>query len=329
MINRQLIDEFIKNISVHDEQDMNIDNPTQATYRNALLQFIRVVGDNVEVTPETFTEFLVALNDRGSSRATKHVYTAAIIKYCDYHDQSNLSEIKKKVKYYIEYVKPSLPDFNPAKVEKIIQYCEGLAGSDNIIDLRDRAFVLTLVDTGLRISEACSLIRKNVDWLEKRVYIKGKEGKIPSIGISERAVSALKDYLEARKNIDPNSKMPIELQPLFAQHGINSQHKINSIKMNGMWQAIKNNRFQPAGVDPKDVRIRDFRRYFVIKAYRGSGNNMKLTKDVARHDSIESTFRYTDIDDESDKKYDDVFNRRLPFNPPEPSSTIEESEMDE
>ena len=50
-----------------------------------------------------------------------------------------------------------LPNFDREAIEKVISYCEALGG--NLIALRDRAIVLTLADTGLRLSEACSLRR--------------------------------------------------------------------------------------------------------------------------------------------------------------------------
>ncbi len=80
-----------------------------------------------------------------------------------------------------------------------------------------------------------------------------------------------------------------------------------------MWPAIKE-RMKDAGADlahdPTQVRIHDFRHYFVTVFYAGSGN-LLATKDAARHVSSETTSRYAHVaNDLVDQTYDQVINRR-------------------
>ena len=42
---------------------------------------------------------------------------------------------------------------------------------------RDRAFLLVLADTGLRVHEACSLDRGSVDWFEGKAIVEIKGGR--------------------------------------------------------------------------------------------------------------------------------------------------------
>ncbi len=51
----------------------------------------------------------------------------------------------------------------------MITYCKSL--QEGLLDLRDRAFLLTLVDTGLQISEACSLKRGDIDWQHQLAFM--------------------------------------------------------------------------------------------------------------------------------------------------------------
>jgi site-specific recombinase XerD len=174
--------------------------------------------------------------------------------------------------------------------------------------LRDRAFVLTLVDTGLRISEACSLKRGDIDWLEQRAIIIGKGDKQALVRFSNRSIQALKDYLHARAVVDPNSRTPLSSQPLFARHDIRASKKIRPVSAGGMWKAIKD-RITEAGVDRGMVRIHDFRHYFVTMTYLVK-QNLKLSQELARHESISTTNRYAHFGSEADAAYDEIFNKR-------------------
>jgi integrase len=182
--------------------------------------------------------------------------------------------------------------------------------------LRDRAFVLTLADTGLRISEACSLKRGDIDWLEERAIIIGKRDKQAVVYFSNRSIQALKAYLHARSSVEPSSRTPLASQPLFARHDIRASKKIRPISAGGMWKAIKGDpkqgligRIEEAGVDRSLVRIHDFRHYFVTMTYLAKGN-LKLSQELARHESIATTNRYTHFNTETAKAYDEIFNKR-------------------
>ena len=75
-----------------------------------------------------------------------------------------------------------------------------------------------------------------------------------------------------------------------------------------MWKAIKT-RIEEAGVERNAVRIHDFRHYFVTISYMAK-ENLKLSQELARHDSITTTNRYAHFGSETDKAYDEIFNKR-------------------
>ena len=56
-----------------------------------------------------------------------------------------------------------------------------------------------------------------------------------------------------------------------------------------------------------------FRHYFVTVALRGSGGNIRLAQELARHRSVVTTQRYAHLsDDELDQTYHEIFNRPTP-----------------
>ena len=282
------------------------------TYKHALSQFVRTVGEDAELNTETYIKFLISL--RQKSPSTQRVYRTAVLKLYGFCKAGNWAELQEATQHYTRKPGRRIVNFHRESVEKVITFCESLnentanSPRQNLEVLRDRAFVLTLVDTGLRISEACSLKRGDIDWLEQRAIIIGKGDKQAVVRFSNRSIQALQAYLRARANVEPNSRTPLASQPLFARHDIRASRKIRPITPGGMWKAIKD-RMTEAGVDRHMVRIHDFRHYFVTMTYLAKGN-LKLSQELARHESISTTNRYAHFGSEADVAYDEIFNKR-------------------
>jgi site-specific recombinase XerD len=288
-------------------------------YRNALNQFVAIVGEDAELNLVTYTTFLASI--KAKSPSTKRVYTTAVRKFYAFHKAWSSDELKEATEHYTRTPGRRIVNFNREAVETVIAYCESLRADpaasprENLEALRDRAFVLTLADTGLRISEACSLKRGDVDWLEQRSIIIGKGDKQAVVYYSNRCIGALKAYLHARAIVEPNSRTPLGSQPLFARHDIRASKKIRPISAGGMWKAIKGDpnrgmrgRIDEAGVDRSLVRIHDFRHYFVTMTYLAKGD-LKMSQVLARHESIATTNRYAHFNTEAAKAYDEIFNK--------------------
>jgi len=285
---------------------------TVFAYRNALNQFVKIVGASANLNTQTYVKFISALRDKSPS--TQRVYRTAVLKFYAFCKAGNPAELKEATEHYTRNQGKRIVHFNRAEIEKVIAHCAALtgeaseSGAAQLEALRDRAFVLTLADTGLRISEACSLKRSDIDWLEQRAIIIGKGDKQAVIRFSNRSIEALKAYLYARAGVEPNSRAPLGSQPLFARHDIRASKKIRPITAGGMWKAIKA-RIEEAGVERSAVRIHDFRHYFVTQTYLAKGN-LKLSQELARHESINTTNRYAHFGGEADAAYDEIFNKR-------------------
>jgi integrase/recombinase XerC len=276
-------------------------------YRNALEQFIKAVGEDAELNTETYIKFLISLKHKSPS--TQRVYRTAVLKFYAFSRAGNWAELEEATDHYTRKQGKRIINFNREALEKVIAHCNSLRG--DLYALRDRAFVLTLADTGLRISEACALKRGDIDWQECRAVIIGKGDKQAVIRFSNRSIEALKEYLRARSGVEPNSRKPLTSQPLFARHDITASKTIKPISAGGMWKAIKD-RMTEAGVDRQMVRIHDFRHYFVTMTYLAKGN-LKLSQELARHESISTTNRYAHFGGEADVAYDEIFNESINF----------------
>jgi len=297
------INQFLESLSLSEKSIF--------AYRNALEQFVKIVGQDAVLSSETYMDFLISLQDKSPS--TQRVYTTAVLKFYRYHKAGNWTELQDATRRYRRRSGKRIVKFNLEAVEKVISYCESLSGDSldslgkRLEALRDRAFVLTLADTGLRISEACSLKRGDIDWHEQRATLDPNNHE-SLIRFSNRSIRALQEYLDARKSIESNSRMSPRSQPLFARHDIRASKKIRPITPGGMWKAIKD-RMTEAGVDRQKVRIHDFRHYFVTVTYLAL-RDLKLSQEFARHKTISTTNRYTHFADEVDDAYDQIFNKK-------------------
>lgn len=282
---------------------------THRTYKLALQTFSTIIED-APLTAETFTNFLLGTSAMNPS--TQALYCSAVIGlyiYASQYMEVNLAALVEAKRRYARRKGKRLPVFDKEAIEKIIAYCEAMP-SQGLEDLRDRAFVLTLTDTGLRISEACALQRGEIDFNEGRAIIIGKGDKQAVVRFSDRCMKAIKEYLSARARLDGATGKPLTSLPVFIRHGKSAgKGKVKEIKSGGMWLAIKK-RMKEAGVDPHRVRIHDFRHYFVTCLYQSS-NDLMATKEGARHETINTTARYAHLsDDRVDQVYDEAINQR-------------------
>jgi len=287
---------------------------TLRTYRHALRRFVAVVGEEAELNTEAYVRFLSTLKDKSPS--TQRVYRTAVLKFYLFCKAGNLIELKEASEHYTRKQGRRIVTYSRQAIEQFLAYCENLHNTaaslpdplDRLAALRDRAFVLTLADSGLRISEACSLKRGDVDWLEQRAVLIGKGDKQAVVRFSNRAIDALKLYLHERAQVEPNSRLPLAAQPLFARHDIRASKRLRPITPGGMWKAIKA-RLAEAGLDPHQIRLHDFRHHFVTMVYLAR-RDLKLAQELARHASITTTNRYAHFGSEIDVAYEEIFNKR-------------------
>jgi integrase len=208
-----------------------------------------------------------------------------------------------------------LPQFERDSIEKTIDYANNLAYSpylrkiERLRALRDRSFILTLADTGMRVHEACSLRRGDLDWNEHKAVIVGKGDKQAVVRFSSRAISSVKDYLNARSQIDGASGRPLTSLPIFTRHDRGAGKKVLPITTTTGRNIIRQRVLEALGEDAVGtITPHSFRHYFVTTVLRGSSGNLKLAQELARHKNIAITQRYAHLtDDELDHGYWEVF----------------------
>ncbi|MCK5054516.1 MAG: tyrosine-type recombinase/integrase [Anaerolineales bacterium] len=302
---------------------------TTRTYRNALNAFQAMLNelgiDPIETQASATIEDWVA-DFAGALKsyapASERLYLTATAGWYEYLAAEeladiNLSRMRMLIRRRGRRPGQRLPQFPRRQIEDTVEYAKSLIHS--VVDdervrlrnLRDRGFLLTLADTGLRVHEACSLRRADIDWNEGRAILIGKGDRESIVRFSSRSLSALKDYLRLRAELDGGSGRPLASLPLFARHDRGAGKKVLPITTT-TGRAIVHKRVTEAlGSEATGtITPHSFRHYFVTTVLRGSGGNLKLAQELARHRSIAVTQRYAHLsDDELDRGYHEIFEK--------------------
>ena len=299
---------------------------TARTYQNAMEAFRATLADHGY--PTTSTEITELSEDaiawfaadmKVFAPATERLYLTAATGFYEYLvaerlAELNLPRVRLLIRQRARRPGQRLPQFYKEEIVKILNYANNLADRPNVDDrerlrnLRDRAFLITLADSGLRVHEACKLRRGDIDWREGKAIIIGKGNRQDIIRFSRRSMRAIQDYLKARGALDGASGRPLTSLPLFARHDKGAGEAVKPITTR-TGQNIVNLRVEEAlgKAAVGTVTPHSFRHYFVTTVLQGSGN-LKLAQELARHRNIQVTQRYAHLaDDELDRGYWEIF----------------------
>jgi len=299
---------------------------TYKTYKNGLALFtqslkskdietdILPVSDLTEDSVSHFADFLKDL-----APSSERLYLTAVTSFYEYLAAEKLAEVNlPRIKLLIRQRarRPGvrLPQFPNDDIEKVLNQIDTIGTSPTedhthyLINLRDRAFLLTLADTGLRVHEACKLLRGDIDWNEQRAIVIGKGNREDIVRFSDRAIQSLRKYLQERQKIDGASGRDLVRLPLFSRHDMGKGSKIAPLTTTSGRNIVHTRVAQILGTEAVGtITPHSFRHYFVTKVLRGSGN-LKLAQELARHRNIAVTQRYAHLsNDELDRGYYDIF----------------------
>lgn len=303
MTPKDLISAYLASLSLRSAHGA-ISPRTLITYTQGIKTYARTVGLQANGSVETYIKFLKALDS--VSPSSVRTYKAAVLdyyKFCklEHGIEVDWISIKDATTRYTKKPKETFIEFDEAAVDKLVAFSLTLTSS--LEDLRNRAFIVTVADTGLRKFEICALRVCDVDFENKRAVIAGKGEKPAVIRFSERSIQCLRDYLEARAVLDQRQESPATLLPLLARHDKSAGQKVLPVGGGGMWAAVKSVGSR-AGVDIDKVFPHVLRHKFVTETYRKT-NNLVATQELSRHSRIETTKRYTHL---SNLELDSAYN---------------------
>jgi integrase/recombinase XerC len=299
---------------------------TARTYQNGLNAFMDAlllkkidpaVKPVSELSEDSLTWLAASLRDHAPT--TERLYLTAVTRFFEFLAAENLSQVNlPRIRLLVlqRARRPGqrLPQFPKNSIEKVLDYAETLTmrnvanDLEHLRDLRDRAFLITLADTGLRVHEACNLRRGDLDWNEGQAVIIGKGNRQAVVRFSKRSQAALKDYLSTRSSLDGSSGKPLSSLPLFARHDRGAGKKVKPMTPTTGRNIVSQRVVEALGHEALgSITPHSFRHYFVTRILQASGN-LKLAQELARHKNIAITQRYAHLSDrELDQGYLEVF----------------------
>jgi len=169
-------------------------------YKNDLLQFEEFLGKSViNATSDDVIDFLSSLkkSDDGNiiNQRTLNRKLSSINAFFKFAYKKEWTDNKLKIKQL--KTPKQLPKFLSNKeIEEGIKLIEG----DNWLALRDKALILFLYATGLRVSEAMNAKKSDIEegWIRVRSGKGDKERLVPIAGV---ALKALNEYLFKRPHV--------------------------------------------------------------------------------------------------------------------------------
>ncbi len=308
---------------------------TMLAYKNAMQIFRTVLAKkslNADSTPiEKLTEDSISkmaeyLNVYAP--ATEQLYLQAVKGFYLYVDSERLADINQSRVVVLTKQRARrrpgarFPQFPADDIETLLKKIQDVrnliipagdeeAGTLKLRASRDRAFLLTLADTGLRVHEACNLRRGDIDWKEQRAIVIGKGDKQAVIRFTSRSLQSIKDYLTQRAELDGNSGKQLSSLAVFARHDKGAGKKIKPMTPTTGRNIVNERVGQILGKETVGkITPHSFRHYFVTSVLRGTGN-LKIAQELARHKNIQVTQRYTHLsNDELDRAYYEVFENK-------------------
>jgi len=317
----ETIQDYLETVSLSRSEN------TARTYTNGMQAFLTSyvdLGLDPEETPvsQIKEDFIAdfAADLKAYSPNTEQLYLTAATGFYEYVAAEQLADInlprlRMLIKRRARRAAQRLPQFPKQDIREVITYAQSLtmAPAENkrqrLQNLRDRAFILTLADTGLRVHEACNLRRGDIDWQEGKAIIIGKGNQEALVRFSTRAITALRDYINTRAEIDGAYGRSLSSLPLFARHDLGAGKRVEPISTTTGRNIVRDRVVEALGQDAAGtITPHSFRHYFVTEVLQGSGGNIKLAQKLARHKNIQVTQRYAHLSDEElDKGYYEIF----------------------
>jgi len=218
--------------------------------------------------------FIEYEQDRGLHISTVRTRLACIIAFLHYLIEQEVisgSVLKRGIKLKLPDVLPRA--MNPADVKKLLCVID---------DTRDRALILLLLRTGIRIGEALGLTLNDLDIRDRKVHL--YEGEKNSMGrvvyLSDDALFAIKLWLRGR---DKNKE--------FIFYGRSHGHLCYSTARGLFVKYLKK-----AGLDQKGYTIHCLRHTFASELLN-AGMRLECLQQLLGHHDIEVTRRYARLTD--------------------------------
>lgn len=268
------ISEVIDGFLDYSVYELNHSKKTAEKYRDALKSLVRDLGDKDirDFQVEDFVEVKKKMMERGLSEAR----IGSII----FATRSLLNYARNFLRLEVLHPKQLRPPkrFRREVIFLTKEEIEAFLGSINdrlLSGLRFRVLVEVLLGTGMRISEALSLNRKDIDWERQEAKIIGKGNKERSVYFTKRSLDWIRKYLETRTDAH---------EAIFITSG-----DPRRLALCDIWRFFKYHRLK-AGIQKKVTP--HILRHTVATNLLFNGCPIVHVKEILGHEKLDTTCKY-------------------------------------
>lgn len=154
---------------------------------------------------------------------------------------------------------------------------------------RDRAFLWLLLSTGIRLSEACGLLFRDVDWNEGMIYVRGKGAKERKVPIGSVARQHLNTYIQYWRGESTSIDDYVFL------------NAFGNPLSRGAGQLIFTRLKKTAGIRDKRVSAHTCRHWFAVNCIK-NGMPTIVLQGLLGHETLEMVNTYVRLAEQDNKK---------------------------
>ena len=201
-------------------------------------------------------EYVAALRGRGWAENTISIHVRALRAFLRWLFGEGLTNENLASSIKPPRTTRRVDVLQPEEIRALLATCAG-----DRFALRDRALILLLADTGLRLGELLRLKRSDIHFSNSSAYILVYANKTRThrfVFLSPTSAEAMQAYLDT---LDTGDALWVGRFGALTEHGIRS---------------ILRRRARQAGLDPRRVHPHAFRKFFATSWIRGGGDTLRL-----------------------------------------------------
>jgi integrase/recombinase XerD len=282
---KEAVDNFLDYLAVEKGFSVN----TIAAYRNDLHQlasFIEAEAAKRGAIPpwaafdrQAMMSYLLELKGRGYAAATVARKVAAVKSFFGFMVAEGIVKENPTEGVASSKVGKSLP--KPISIAQVHKLLEQPTKSASPEAKRDSAMLELLYASGMRVSELVSLNLADLDTTGGYVRCFGKGHKERVIPIHDRAVKAVKDYLEVRSRLARGEEKAVFLN-----------RRGERLTRQGLWQILKG--YAKAAELGTEITPHTLRHSFATHML-GGGADLRSVQELLGHANISTTQVYTHL----------------------------------
>jgi integrase/recombinase XerD len=280
------IEQVLANYEAYLKLEKGLSDNTFEGYSDDIHKLLRFITDDLgksvqDVTPADLEEFLASLHDLGIAPRSQARIVSGLKSFFYFLRMEMYIEVNPTELISPPKAGKHLPEvLTVEEIDEMIS-CIDLGTPEGI---RNRAIIETMYGCGLRVSELVNLEMNRINLDDQFLIVTGKGNKERMVPMSDVSISAIKDYLPERNQLDIK---PGEESILFLNRRGRRLTRV-------MIFYIVKQLAELAGIR-KEISPHTLRHSFATHLLEG-GANLRAIQQMLGHESIATTEIYLHID---------------------------------